>query len=243
MRRKAFTLIELLVVIAIIAILAAILFPVFARARESARRSSCLSNMKQIGLGVMMYVQDYDETYPRTMQCKNDIATCTTSSPFNYWYDNIQPYIKSTQVFNCPSSSISTSPNRGNYGANQNIMGYRTTATPPLNMAAVPGAANTYLIMDFGAYVFAGNDEYYIPNPTNASYLPGIGDVLHLSASECPSHTSSYYDVGMNDCMSGRHFGGVNMAFADGHAKWLKSSVLYTEYKKTNHGAFRPENG
>ena len=65
MRRKAFTLIELLVVIAIISILAAILFPVFARARESARRTSCLSNLKQIGLGIMMYVQDYDETYPR----------------------------------------------------------------------------------------------------------------------------------------------------------------------------------
>ena len=67
-RRSGFTLIELLVVIAIIAILAAILFPVFARARESARRTSCISNLKQLALGTMMYAQDYDETYPMSYQ-------------------------------------------------------------------------------------------------------------------------------------------------------------------------------
>lgn len=77
-KRKAFTLIELLVVIAIIAILAAILFPVFARARENARRSSCLSNLKQIGLGAMMYIQDYDERYPQAYWYKS--ATFTKSA-------------------------------------------------------------------------------------------------------------------------------------------------------------------
>ena len=94
--RSAFTLIELLVVIAIIAILAAILFPVFARARENARRSSCQSNLKQIGLGIIQYTQDYDEKYP--------MAISGASSPYFSWRQTMQPYIKSTQVLRCPSN-------------------------------------------------------------------------------------------------------------------------------------------
>src|ERR1700753_3578344 len=100
---RAFTLIELLVVIAIIAILAAILFPVFAQAREKARQTTCLSNEKQIGLGIMQYVQDYDETYPQS-----------TDGAYVQWYNMIQPYIKNGElyqgesygrggVFHCPS--------------------------------------------------------------------------------------------------------------------------------------------
>src|SRR5690242_1981973 len=91
-RRAGFTLIELLVVIAIIAILAAILFPVFAQARESARESSCLSNLKQLATAMMMYSQDYDERYPVN---GNQV----------YWMDLLQPYVKNSRVFNCPSTS------------------------------------------------------------------------------------------------------------------------------------------
>lgn len=104
--RKGFTLIELLVVIAIIAILAAILFPVFAQAREKARQTSCLSNVKQIGLGIQMYVQDYDEYVPRNAyadppRVPEGAHFTNCSSP--RWMDVIQPYVKNTQLHNCPS--------------------------------------------------------------------------------------------------------------------------------------------
>lgn len=97
--RRGFTLIELLVVIAIIAILAAILFPVFARARENARRSSCQSNLKQIGLGLIQYTQDYDDSLPG-----DSFVAEGNSDATNYkWMDAIYPYLKSTQIFDCPS--------------------------------------------------------------------------------------------------------------------------------------------
>jgi prepilin-type N-terminal cleavage/methylation domain-containing protein/prepilin-type processing-associated H-X9-DG protein len=128
-KKSAFTLIELLVVIAIIAILAAILFPVFAQAREKARQTSCLSNMKQIGTATMMYVQDYDEQYyPHRFNCVaegttsptitcpqyldgsgNKIATAqgldATSLKKYYWVYLLQPYVKNYQMFKCPSNS------------------------------------------------------------------------------------------------------------------------------------------
>src|SRR5688572_28647190 len=94
--RRAFTLIELLVVIAIMAILGAILFPVFARAREAARASSCLSNLKQVGLALSMYVQD-QEGYPTH-------SSLSSVSPRTYWPDSIYPYVKNEKVFQCPSA-------------------------------------------------------------------------------------------------------------------------------------------
>src|ERR1051325_2644995 len=101
--RQGFTLIELLVVIAIIALLAAILFPVFSRARENARKSSCLNNCKQIGIGIAQYTQDYDEILPRQWNCANGNSVGGGACPNTRWMDTVYPYVKSTQVFTCPS--------------------------------------------------------------------------------------------------------------------------------------------
>jgi len=109
--RPGFTLIELLVVIAIIAILASILFPVFARARENARRSSCQSNMKQLGLGIIQYTQDYDEKYPLARQETDPI----TIYSYAYWGQLIMPYVKSPQVLECPSFINNQVNNPGKY--------------------------------------------------------------------------------------------------------------------------------
>src|SRR5687767_6104900 len=147
MRRRAFTLIELLVVIAIIAILAAILFPVFSRARESARKASCQSNLKQMGLGVMMYTQDYDEKYPMSSYM---LGSCVSTMDLQ-----IAPYVKSQQLNQCPSEpqafdtvgsfaaigmpACSGVPQYSSYSVNQSLIvnGF-IPGNSPRSLASVP---------------------------------------------------------------------------------------------------------
>jgi len=141
-RQFAFTLIELLVVIAIIAILAAILFPVFARARENARRSSCQSNLKQIGIGVMQYTQDYDEKYlPR-------------ENGAGQWRALMQPYVKSTQLFKCPSNTSETTSNgiSANYGINPHISGNNDNVA---SLSAVNSVSQKILVSEMRTYGFS----------------------------------------------------------------------------------------
>ena len=107
--RRGFTLIELLVVIAIIAILAAILFPVFAKAREKARQTNCLSNVKQLMLGVMQYAQDYDERMPYLNLATGGNYTLPNGSSHAspmLWHTIIYPYIKNIQLYTCPSDTV-----------------------------------------------------------------------------------------------------------------------------------------
>lgn len=142
MRRKGFTLIELLVVIAIIAILAAILFPVFAKARENARKANCLSNLKQIGTGMLQYAQDYDEFLPagdRTAQV--------------WWYDIVQPYIKNRDVYRCPSRP---DQNLG-YGINKCMMcpQWCVRSTWP-SLTQIPRPADIVFLGDSPTWIVCG---------------------------------------------------------------------------------------
>ena len=140
--KLGFTLIELLVVIAIIAILAAILFPVFARARENARRSSCQSNLKQIGLGIIQYTQDYDEKFP--LHNQNNLG----------FFGQIQPYLKSTQIYQCPSEPTApdapgapTNNGYTDYAYNLNIGDYNG-GQKGVNQAQLTQSALTVLVVD-----------------------------------------------------------------------------------------------
>jgi prepilin-type N-terminal cleavage/methylation domain-containing protein/prepilin-type processing-associated H-X9-DG protein len=250
-RQNGFTLIELLVVIAIIAILAAILFPVFARARENARRTSCLSNLKQMGLALMQYTQDYDESYPYASSGGmganppgGSWSLGTDSDGFYVWGwpQILYPYHRSLQVMSCPSGvggSYATRPIRGNYGANRLLI--VLSGSTSVKLAEVQAPAVAYAFMDGGQYTMG--TSYAIPSSSTAqygNYLPGIGAL----GSSCAPGTSSYNDL-VADCQSGRHFDGVNVAFADGHVKWQKSSVVSAEAQKpipNRYGAWSPAN-
>jgi prepilin-type N-terminal cleavage/methylation domain-containing protein/prepilin-type processing-associated H-X9-DG protein len=142
--RSGFTLIELLVVIAIIAILAAILFPVFARAREKARQSSCLSNLKQIALAVLMYAEDYDECLPYYQH------------PFGIaWYDDLQPYTKNSQLRVCPSK---TQWNPG-HATHKTGYGLNETVFPSGNGSPSPVACVALAEIDYPSETIGGADK------------------------------------------------------------------------------------
>ncbi len=168
MSRKGFTLIELLVVIAIIAILAAILFPVFARAREKARQTSCLSNVKQLMLSVMMYAQDYDEMLIPGAQIK-------PSAPGNLWFDVIQPYVNNEQILVCPSQANPTAGanyDPTGYGWNYQEFGYRYDSPDSYGW----GTALSEITNPAGTIVLGDSDDgeryHRYLYRRNASYLP-----------------------------------------------------------------------
>ena len=202
--RRGFTLIELLVVIAIIAILAAILFPVFARAREKARQSSCLSNVKQIGLAFMQYVTDYDSRWPRPW---NNQPGVIAGSNYVTWADMISPYVKNMQIYQCPSlqftqaqMAYTTTPFAYYYNMNATDGGLSTRAE-----AQIVAPATTIFLIDGW-----GSMDAYWP----ATALAGV-----INGDSSPAYVASASTIAR------RHNGGLNAGFADGHAKFMSSST------------------
>jgi prepilin-type N-terminal cleavage/methylation domain-containing protein/prepilin-type processing-associated H-X9-DG protein len=194
MTRRGFTLIELLVVIAIIAILAAILFPVFAKAREKARQTSCLSNVKQLALAAQMYAQDYDE---KLMQHRCDGLYATGGICY---FSEIAPYTKNQAMFKCPSTDRAISrqggtiPNGASYGFN--------FAISAANIARFQYPSECFL---------AADSQY----PDDRTDCCSTGYLCPVPRSPGCSWDSAPYGR-----TSTRHNGGGNYAFVDGHAKW-----------------------
>lgn len=232
MKKRAFTLIELLVVIAIIAILAAILFPVFGRARENARRSSCQSNMKQMGLALAQYTMDFDETYPLRRFGPFGSAAAYSSSDStagnydqNSWRSVVQPYIKSEQLFVCPSNSDSDKPTydpefRRSYGANTNWINGSSSATQPAAPADETGIFGQVFpvkesLVNNPSQTIAVAEMWHVP------YVAIIIDRNDLSYNDTGKGGQSWSNVYGNVLFAG-HLGTSNYLFADGHVKSLR---------------------
>lgn len=251
-KRRGFTLIELLVVIAIIAILAAILFPVFAQAREKARQTSCLSNLKQLGLALNMYAQDYDGTLSQTSWEVGKLKAKV------HWSYLVQPYVKNQQIFVCPSDPTPVLPLNPLCGPNDtigvtlcdaqapkfsyinsyNVMPAHDWLSP--SEAAIERPANTIVLserrntMNDAAKTVIGQWKGTTPFiGTSTTHGTGSG-----SGQICPG--DSYRLATITDVNNGlatsnsndnpeivrvkfdRHVGGANYNFFDGHAKWMK---------------------
>ena len=220
-RPSGFTLIELLVVIAIIAILAAILFPVFARARENARKISCGSNLRQVSLGWLQYAQDYDE---KVMPWS---STGASNGYAFVWQEIVQPYIKSKQILRCPSvpSSTSTYTYSAFIGGAQPAPANRSLAsleTPSLSPILIDGrgfpnekaATET---TEGWAYSFV------IPDANGSHQGRGCKYLDYVNGLQTGEKTWGASTARAGDVHAALHMDGANYAFADGHVKWLHS--------------------
>lgn len=204
---RGFTLIELLVVIAIIAILAAILFPVFARARENARRASCQSNLKQIALGVAQYVQDYDERLPMMWMESGIIA--------EGWQAVTFPYIKSGQIYQCPSVAKNPYANATTHpvlGIRYNQIGYGWNGFGTTSFNGV------------GNYIKAGTTSG--ENPIHITNVPKPSETI-MAGDINIGYVWNHHYIRRNDGERSQiHLEGSNFAFVDGHVKWYERESI-----------------
>jgi len=204
MNRRGFTLIELLVVIAIIAILAAILFPVFARAREKARQSSCTSNMKQLALGFIMYKQDYDEMLPNVIGSAGVYGWFAVGYPYSWhWPNATQPYIKNTQLLRCPTSTERTVfPTTSTVAISYSFNGVLGNCSD----AAIVAPAKCVMVVEEGSEAWLGYaDEQAFITAGGLPYRYGVTMASLGVRGNCQLHN-----------------GGHLLAYCDGHAKWVK---------------------
>jgi prepilin-type N-terminal cleavage/methylation domain-containing protein/prepilin-type processing-associated H-X9-DG protein len=230
-RHKGFTLIELLVVIAIIAILAAILMPVFSRAREKARQTGCLSNARQLSMATQMYVQDFDETLPPSTN-----FALSVNSPARTWMPVIQPYVKNWQVLICPSAARTISSptfdwsNRGEVSIGYNsLTGYDPSGVEsPRSVASLPSMdepARTVLFADTPSGPTAQKYRGYIFDPLRGRQnsrdvrlsTPHVADTDLVVGSPLPP--GQLKPVYCRHLADGSGAGQANLIFADGHVK------------------------
>jgi prepilin-type N-terminal cleavage/methylation domain-containing protein/prepilin-type processing-associated H-X9-DG protein len=236
--RRGFTLIELLVVIAIIALLAAILFPVFARARENARKTSCSNNLKQIALGAQQYSQDYDEKVVSSWGGSNgggvDNCSAYQAEPQNggncpLWMGLILPYTKSVQIYQCPSANRLNETNMRNpqqthYGHQHNNLGWGLNGNPTL--ADFGKTADTIYFSDVGRYNAGPSATEWTNFQTNPERFTNGNISVSRSYAQCTTCPGS--PGCCNDALTvvGRHLEVCNVAFLDGHVKAMKVSAL-----------------
>lgn len=226
MRCKGFTLIELLVVIAIIAILAAILFPVFARAREKARQASCQSNLKQIALATMMYIEDYDGLWVGggrgldktgvSFDWPGTVGSLNYFGPERHWPLMLYPYTKNAQIFNCPSSTASQNlPIQNNYAWNFSGL-YVSFGVPGTMLSLHQGWPQSLIKQPSETYAFL--DARYANNRYGHSYPAGFE----------PTAWSVFLGTSDMDISNraDRHNDIANVAFCDGHVKAQTRSDL-----------------
>ncbi len=218
-RTRGFTLIELLVVIAIIAILAAILFPVFARAREKARQTSCLSNIKQLVLGVQMYAQDYDQFLP--MSITGGYGQPGKTNENRCWWGEavLQPYLKNRQIFHCPSGAY-TSSTYPAYAPNNNFS-WNGGSLAITDLASPAGSSYFADVAQLGTSVLGNLDPTtWLEHETGYSHHN-----WYPPQNRTGSLSTPYYEMTNSSDYRRRpvprHNGGLNVAYLDGHAKWL----------------------
>lgn len=244
-RTQGFTLIELLVVIAIIAILAAILFPVFAKVREKARQTSCLSNEKQIGLAFAQYYEDYDEKWPQGS------TSSTNTVPGFGWAGTVYPYVKSTGVLKCPDDSTSNSALQDgtptyavSYAFNSNAAGQSDAGfTAPASTVALfevqgvqanPNIAYINTNVDSDGYsdnnvVPVTNSQYYTGSfaDNGLDYSAATGVVFATGPLGAIAGIPPVAEQGaFGPTNGGLHTGGANYLMADDHAKWLRGASV-----------------